>query len=122
MNNLQEYLDKVEDLEQRKKLTELFEWILEEFPHLETRIAWNQPMFTDHETFIIGFSVAKKHFSISPEVAAMKKFTEEIEASGYSQSSNLFRILWTQEIDHALLKKIIAFNIADKAEHQKFWR
>ncbi|QCB29216.1 hypothetical protein [Corynebacterium endometrii] len=30
---------------------------------LGCHIAWNQPMFTHHDTFIIGFSHAKKHMA-----------------------------------------------------------
>lgn len=122
MDNFQEYLISIKDLEHKEKLTELFEWILGEFPELDTRVAWNQPIFTHHDTFIMGFSYAKKHFSVAPEVAGMKKFQTAIEGSGYSQTNNLFRIQWNQEIDKKLLKEIIEFNILDKADCQKFWR
>ncbi|MEG0366592.1 MAG: DUF1801 domain-containing protein, partial [Coprobacillus sp.] len=100
----------------------LLVWVKTTFPQLETKIAWNQPMFINHGTFIIGFSVASKHFSVSPEVQGIKEFSKDIETSGYTQTSNLFRIKWTDSIDYDLLQKIIQYNIDDKAECITFWR
>lgn len=62
MDQFQEYLTKELSEAQRKVLEPLFEHILTEFPDLQTRIAWNQPMFTDHGTFILGISSSKKQF------------------------------------------------------------
>ncbi|WP_291292859.1 DUF1801 domain-containing protein [Enterococcus sp.] len=122
MNPFQEYLTKELSEAQRKVLEPLFEHILTEFPDLQARIAWNQPMFTDHGTFILGVSSSKKHFSVSPEVKTMALFHPRIEASGYSQTKNIFRILWDQPVDEKLIFDIIRFNIEDKAEFQTFWR
>lgn len=41
--------------------------LLEVAPH----IAWNQPMFTHHGTYIIGFSAASKHIATPPDRATM---------------------------------------------------
>jgi len=117
-----EYLSLISDLTQRNKLTDLLFWITQEFPKLSPSIAWNQSMFTDHGTYIIGFSVAKKHFSVAPEKATMLKFAREIEQAGYDQTALLFRIRWEQSIDLSLLEKIIRFNIIDKEKCSSFWR
>lgn len=122
MDQFQEYLTKELSEAQRKVLEPLFEHILTEFPDLQTRIAWNQPMFTDHGTFILGISSSKKHFSVSPEVKTMALFSTRIEASGYSQTKNIFRILWDQPVDEKLIFDIIRFNMEDKADCQTFWR
>lgn len=122
MDQFQEYLTKELSETQRKVLEPLFEHILSEFPDLQTRIAWNQPMFTDHGTFILGISSSKKHFSVSPEVKTMALFRSRIEASGYSQTKNIFRILWDQPVDEKLIFDIVRFNIEDKADCQTFWR
>lgn len=122
METFQEYLETLPSPQQQEKLHTLFDWIETTFPELERRVAWNQPMYTHHGTFIIGFSASKKHFSVSPEVAVMRLFEEKIAAAGYSQSSNIFRILWTDEINYELLKNIIAFNLEDKKEYTAFWR
>ena len=43
-------------------------------------------------------------------------FVERITEADYSQTQNLFRIKWTQDIDYALLRDMIQFNIDDKAD------
>lgn len=122
MERFDEFLQGIENTENRAKLKEILEWIQQEFPQLESMIKWNQPIFADHGTFIIGFSVAAKHMAVAPEVAGMKRFSELIEKAGYSQTNNLFRIGWQEQVDFDLLRDIITFNIVDKAEATKFWR
>ncbi|MBM7657706.1 uncharacterized protein YdhG (YjbR/CyaY superfamily) [Sporolactobacillus spathodeae] len=97
-------------------------WVTEKFPSLEPRIAWNQPMFTDHGTFIIGFSVAKHHLAIGPERAGIVRFSDEIVQAGYDHTKQLVRIRWDSPVDFSLLEKMIAFNISEKADCSTFWR
>jgi uncharacterized protein YdhG (YjbR/CyaY superfamily) len=44
-------------------------------------------MFTDHGTFIIGFSVAKHHLAEKPEF-------DKIVKAGYDHTKELVRIRW----------------------------
>ena len=118
----EEYLSRIENETHRVRMREVLEWTKTSFPGLEPKIAWNQPVFTDHGTFIIGFSAAKQHFSVAPEPAAIRKFSREIQASGYSQGTNLFRIRWEEPVDYALLERIIEYNRQDKADCSAFWR
>ena len=46
-------------------------------------------MFTDHDTFIIGFSVAKHHLAVAPEQAGIHHFVDEIEQAGYDHTKEL---------------------------------
>lgn len=103
-------------------MREVLIWVNETFPMLIPKTAWNQPMFTDHGTFIIGFSAAKGHFSVSPEAQGMAEFFDDIAKSGYSQTSNLFRIQWDEPVDFFLLERIIRYNIKDKKDCTTFWR
>ncbi len=117
-----EYLASIDNPQHRARTEEVLEWITKKFPKLTPKIAWNQPMFTDHNTFIIGFSVANKHLAISPELAGMNRFSDEIVNAGYEHSKNLFRIKWDSPVDFSLLEKIIEFNVLDKADCSTFWR
>lgn len=117
-----DYLSKLEDPVQRERVESVLTWVAETFPKLEPRVAWNQPMFTDHGTFIIGFSTAMQHMACAPERIVIQRFAEEIVKSGYSHTQELFRIRWTDAVDWALLERIIAFNILDKADCRTFWR
>jgi len=117
-----EFLSAIEDPQQRARTEEVLSWVLKRFPQLVPRIAWNQPMFTDHGTFIIGFSVAKHHLAVSPEKAGIDHFSDEIRQAGYEHSKMLMRLPWDQPVDFSLLKKMIEFNMADKAGSKLFWR
>ncbi|MDN7246781.1 iron chaperone [Planococcus shenhongbingii] len=122
MEVFEEFLSGIDDLQQRNRMEEVFAWIIKKFPNLTPVIKWNQPMFTDHGTYIIGFSVAKKHMSVAPERAAMERFSDEIVQAGYDHTKELMRIQWKHPIDFILLEKMIDFNILDKAGCSTFWR
>lgn len=122
MDIFENYLLQIENQDHRALLRKTLHWVQKSFPPLEPRIAWNQPMFTDHGTFIIGFSIAKRHFTVAPEAKGMERFSSEIERAGYSQTPNLFRIKWGEPVDYPLLERIIQFNREDKADCPTFWR
>ena len=122
MNIFTDYLASISDDQHRANLADVLGWVSRKFPGLEPKIAWNQPMFTDHGTFIIGFSTAKLHFAISPEKAGIEKFAEEITNAGYSHTSNIFRIRWEDSVDFLLLERMIIYNIEEKADYSTFWR
>lgn len=117
-----DYLKHIDHPQHRLRTKEVLEWVEHTFPDLTPRVAWNQPMFTDHGTFIIGFSVSKLHVAVSPELAGMVQFTGEIEKAGYGQSKMLFRIKWDEPVNYPLLERIIRFNRREKAECKSFWR
>lgn len=122
MDILKDYLDSIKIPGQKARMEKLFSWINENFPGLEAVIKWNQPMFVDHGTFIIGFSMARHHMAFSPEEAGITVFSKEIKEAGYEHTKGLAKIKWVDEIDYSLLKRIIEFNIADKKECQTFFR
>lgn len=116
------FLNGIDNLEHRTRTEEILNWIISTFPDLVPRIKWNQPMFTDHDTFIIGFSIAKNHLAVTPEPAGIKHFSSEIIKSGYDHSKMIFRIPWDSPVDYSLLERMIEYNILDKAECLTFWR
>lgn len=122
MNTFEEYLATIVEPEQQDKMNELLNWIQENYPELETRIAWNQPMFVDHETYIIGFSYSKQHIAMAPEVKPIEKFKDLIEETGLSYTKNIIRIRWEDPIPYDLIKELIEYNIQDKEGYDKFWR
>ena len=122
MEGFVEFLKGIDHPEHRERMETILSWVKEKFPQLEPAIKWNQPMFTDHGTFIIGFSVAKKHIAVAPELVVMDKFSEEITKAGYEQTKGMFRIPMNQPVNYELLDRIITFNITDKAGCTTFWR
>ncbi|GEP19630.1 iron chaperone [Pediococcus argentinicus] len=122
MDDFKDYLSKISDEDQRARTTKVLNWVHSEFPQLKTRIAWNQPMFTDHDTFIIGFSTSKKHLAVAPEEITITKFSDQIKEAGYAHTKGLIQIPWEKDVDFELLKDIIQFNIDEKIDATSFWR
>lgn len=116
------YLAGIDNPDHRERTEEILMWIVNEFPNLEPHIKWNTPMFTDHGTYIIGFSTAKQHLSVSPEEVGIAHFADDIAQAGYSVTKGLFRIPWKKPVNYELLQKMIEFNIQDKADCSTFWR
>lgn len=105
MKTFQDYIDTIDDMTHRKQFEETIEWINDNYPDLKQVIKWNTPMYTMDDTFILGIDSAKNHMSISPEGKTMQLYKDEIEKAGYSQTKGLFRIKYSQKVDHDLLKK-----------------
>lgn len=122
MDNFEEYLQSLDEISHRERMEEILSWVGEQYPKLDTRIAWNQPMFTKDGTFIIGFSHSKNHIALSPEVKPIQKFKEMIEKSGLSHTDNIIRIRWEDPIPFPLIGTLIDYNIEDKDGYSKFWR
>ena len=122
MKVFEEFIKTIENLNHRQRVKEILNWVSNKFPDLKEEIKWNQPMFTHHGTFIIGFSVSKHHIALAPEERAINPFSAAIKKAGYSLTKGLIRIKWNESIDYSLLEKIIEFNIKDKADCTTFWR
>ncbi|QDP41089.1 iron chaperone [Radiobacillus deserti] len=122
MESFSEFVSKINNPEHQSRTNEVLDWVMEQFPNLTPVIKWNQPVFTDHGTYIIGFSVSKQHLAASPEREGIIQFSDAIVQAGYEHSKMLIRFPWDKPVDFSLLEKIIEFNILDKAECSTFWR
>lgn len=117
-----EFLTKIDNPEHRARTEEVLTWVKTKYPELTPVIKWNQPMFTDHGTYIIGFSVSKQHLAASPEQAGIIHFSDQIVEAGYKHTKMLVQFPWNRPFDYELLEKMIDYNIADKADCTTFWR
>ena len=122
METLEEYINQIENMEQRQRMREIVAWVSNKYPKLELKIKWDTPMFTDHDTFIIGFSVTKKHINVAPERVVINTFSDEIERAGYTHTKELIQIPWTSQIDFSFLEQLITYNINEKKGLSSFWR
>lgn len=117
-----EFFAGIDDPLHRERTEEVLTWIKNKYPQLETVIKWKQPMFTDHATYIIGFSVSKKHLAVAPENVTITHLEDDIVKAGYDYTKEIIRIPWIGTVDYSLLEKMIEFNINDKANCTTFWR
>lgn len=116
MGEFKKYLMDIENHESKLRMEEILKWISEKYPNLVPKIAWNQPLFTDHGTFIIGFSISKNHIAVAPEKITLNRFTDDIRKSGYEFGKQIIKIKWNDPVDYSLLSRIIEFNISEKKE------
>ncbi|PXW92961.1 hypothetical protein DES38_10139 [Streptohalobacillus salinus] len=122
METIADFLATIEDEAKRERLVYLFDHIKTTFPTLESTIKWNQPMFIDHGTFIIAFSVSKQHMAIAPEAVTINAFSNQIQEAGYQAAKEIVRVKWKEPLDLQLIDAMIRYNIAEKKDTTSFWR
>ena len=122
ISTLDEYLETIPNDDNRARKVEVLNWVGEHYPELELRIAWNQPMFTHHGTYIIGFSAASKHMAMAPERATMIRFEPVMRERGTDFSKKFARQPWNKPFDYELLDAFIQHQLTDKRNVTSFWR
>lgn len=116
------YVEKISNPVIKEKLEKILTHLEENYPELVGEIKWSKPMFSKDGTFILGFDASKKHLSVIPEPYCVQEFQDTITEAGYAATSNLFKILENQEVNFALLDKIIDFKLEDKKGDSKFFK
>ena len=122
ISTLDEYLKTIPNDDNRARMVEVLNWVAKRYPELELRIAWNQPMFTHHGTYIIGFSAASKHMAMAPEHATMIRFEPVRRKRGTVFGKMFARQPWNKPFDYDLLDAFIQHQLADKRDVTSFWR
>ena len=122
IKTLDEYLETIPNDDNRARMVEVLNWVSERYPELELRIAWNQPMFTHHGTYIIGFSAASKHMAMAPERATMIRFASVVREHGTDFGTMLARQPWNNPFDYELLDAFIQDQLTEKQGITSFWR
>lgn len=106
----------------RSRIVEVLNWVAEHYPELELRIAWNQPMFTHHGTYIVGFSAASKHMAMATERATMIRFEPVMRERGTDFGKMFARQPWDKPFDYELLDALIQHQLEEKRDFTSFWR
>ena len=122
IKTLDEYLETIPNDDNRARMVDVLVWVGLTYPELELRIAWNQPMFTHHGTYIIGFSAASKHMAMAPERATMIRFEPVMRERGTDFGTMLVRQPWNKPFDYELLDAFIQHQLAEKQDITSFWR
>ena len=122
IKTLDEYLTTIPNDDNRARMVDVLVWVGLTYPELELRIAWNQPMFTHHGTYIIGFSAASKHMAMAPERATMIRFEPVMRERGTDFGTMLVRQPWNKPFDYKLLDAFIQHQLAEKHDVTSFWR
>jgi len=121
IKTLDKYLETIPNDDNRARMVDVLVWAGLTYPELELRIAWNQPMFTHHETYIIVFSAASKHMAMAPERATMIRFEPVMRERGTDFGTLLARQPWNEPFDYELLDACIQHQLAEKQDIMPFW-
>ena len=122
ISTLDEFLATIPNADNRARMVEVLDWVAQHYPELELRIAWNQPMFTHHGTYIVGFSAASKHMAMAPERATMIRFEQVMRERGTDFGTMLARQPWNKPFDYELLDAFIQHQLTEKQDITSFWR
>ena len=120
IKTLDEYLVTIPDDDNRARMVEVLDWVAQHYPELELRIAWNQPMFTHHGTYIVGFSAASKHMATAPERATMIRFEPIMRERGTDFGTML--ACQPRRFAYELLDAFIRHQLTDKRDVTSFRR
>lgn len=122
ISTLDEYLETIPNDDNRARMVEVLNWVAERYPELKLRVAWNQPTFTHHGTYIIAFSAASKHMAMAPEFATMIRFEPVMRERGTDFDTMFARQPWNKPFDYELLDAFIQDQLTDKRDVTSFWR
>ncbi len=122
IKTLDEFLATIPDDDNRARMVDVLAWVVLTYPELELRVAWNQPMFTHHGTYIIGFSAASKHMAMAPERATMIRFEPVMRERGTDFGKMFARQPWNKPFDFELLNAFIQHQLEEKQDITSFWR
>lgn len=122
ISTLDEYLATIPNDDNRARMVDVLVWVGLTYPELELRIAWYQPMFIHHGTYIIGFSAASKHMAMAPERATMIRFEPVMRERGTDFGKMFARQPWNKPFDYELLDAFIQHELAEKQDITSFWR
>ena len=120
IKTLDEFLSSIPDADNRARMVEVLDWVTQHYPELELRIARNQPMFTHHGTYIIGFSAASKHMAMVPERATMIRFEPVMRERGTDFGKMFARQPWNKPFDYELLDAFIQHQLTEKQDITSF--
>lgn len=111
--SLDEYLESVAPV-QAATLRAVLDFVLDEFPNLEVKLAWNVPQLHRNGDYVFGASALKKHLSLAPwSEAVIDTFRARLETDGYVVKRNLFQVPDDWTIDRKLLRELVEARIAE---------
>ena len=122
ITTLGEYLETIPNDDNRARMVDVLVWVGLTYPELELRIAWNQPIFTHHGTYIIGFSAASKHMAMAPERATMIRFEQVMRERGTDFGKMFACQPRNKPFDYELLDAFVQHQLEEKQDIASFWR
>ncbi|MBU2885495.1 DUF1801 domain-containing protein [Gilvimarinus agarilyticus] len=106
-SSVEDYLSSL-DAKQGKTLREVINFIIESFPDLNCKLAWNVPQVYKGDDYVFGVSALKNHLALAPWSAeVIENFKEELERQGCVVKKNLFQVPNDWNIDKKLVSDLV---------------
>ena len=97
-----------------RTLRSVIGFILDEFPELEPKIAWNVPQFQRDGEYVFGVSSLKDHLDLAPWSSdVIDAVRGRLEREGYVVRKNLFQVPDDWELDRALVRDLVRARLAE---------
>lgn len=95
-----------------KTLRSVIDFILAEFPELESKIAWNVPAIHRNGKYVAGIDASKNHLTFSAWSGdVIEAFKPRLD--GYVVFKNCFQIPVDWEIDEELIRDLVQARLAE---------
>lgn len=110
-NSVEEYLASVDPVKERT-LRSVIDFILTQFPELESKISWNVPTILRNGKYVAGICAYKHHLTLSawsPRV--IEDFKTRLEK--FVVMKNCFQIPVDWKIDKRLVKDLVRARLAE---------
>lgn len=102
---------------QERTLRSVIEFVLDEFPDLESKVSWNVPQIHRGGDYVFGVSALKNHLALAPwSTRVIEDLRERLERDGYVVRKNLFQIPDDWEIDEELVRDLVRARLAELDE------
>lgn len=115
-DGLDGYLDSLANPDVRATVGAVLESITRSFPDLQVVISWNQPMLKAGDSYVFGASGQTAHVLLAPwSAAVLDAFRPRLEDEGYTVNKKTFRVPGAWQVDHDLLRHMVAATLDDLA-------
>jgi uncharacterized protein YdhG (YjbR/CyaY superfamily) len=110
-NSVEEYLASVDPVKGRT-LKSVIDFILSQFPELQSKISWNVPTIHRNGKYVVGICAYKNHLTFSPwSPRVIKDF--EARLGKFVLFKTCFQIPVDWEIDRKLVKDLVRARLAE---------
>ena len=95
-------------------LRSVIDLVLDDFPELDCKLAWNVPQIHRDGKYVFGMSALKNHLAGSPwSEAVIDEFRGRLEADGYEVTKHLFKVPVDWDVDRELVVDLVNARLAE---------
>ena len=110
-NSVEDYLAS-QDPVKAKTLRYVTNFILSEFPELESKVSWNVPTIHQNGKYVFGMAAYKNHLTLAPwSPRILENFKPRL--AKYVVFANCFQIPVDWKIDKKLITDMVAARLAE---------